>query len=157
MRPSRLKLNPGGYSVRTMLFGFSFQYVRDDVFAETPDRFELARNVFDWWQYDMNPGCCYADAEAPAAYSLAQNFPNPFNPSTTIRFDMKEKGLVTLKIFDVSGRLVRTLADEVRDAGAYSVIWDGRNNLGADASSGIYFYKMETVGFLATKKLVLLR
>ena len=154
---SSSQLNADGYSVRTMFFGFSFQYVRDDVFAETPDRFELARNVFDWWQYDMNPGCCYTDAEVPAAYKLSQNFPNPFNPSTTIRFDMKERGLVTLKIFDVSGRLVRTLADEVRDAGAYSAVWDGRNNGGSEVASGIYFYKMETAGFQATKKLVLLR
>ena len=154
---SSSQLNAGGYNVRTMFFGFSFQYVRDDVFTETPDRFELARNVFDWWQYGMNPGCCYTDAEAPSAFRLAQNYPNPFNPMTTIRFDMKEKGLVTLKIYDVSGRLVRTLADGVRDAGAYSIPWDGRNNIGSEVASGIYFYKMETAGFLATKKLVLLR
>jgi hypothetical protein len=151
------QLNPGGYSVRTMFFGFSFQYVRDDVFTAPPDRFELARNVFDWWQYEMNPGCCYADTDAPSAYRLSQNFPNPFNPSTAIRFDMKEKGLVTIRVYNVAGQLVRTLADGVRDAGAYTILWDGRNNLGADASSGIYFYKMETAGFLATKKLVLLR
>jgi thiol-disulfide isomerase/thioredoxin len=143
--------------VNTMWFGFSFQYIRDDVFASVPDQFEIARDVFDWWQYAMSPGCCYVDAEAPAAFKLAQNYPNPFNPSTTIRFGMKAKGLVTVKIYDVAGRLVRTLVNEVRDAGAYSAVWDGRNNLGAHVASGIYFYKMETKGFSATKKLVLLR
>ena len=52
---------------------------------------------------------------------------------------------------------MRTVVDEVRDAGSHAAIWDGRNNLGADAASGIYFYKMEAAGFGATKKLVLLR
>ena len=150
-------LNPAGYSVNTMWFGFSFMYIRDDVFAEPTDRFEIARNVFDWFQYAMNPGCCYADADPPAAYKLSQNYPNPFNPMTTIRYDMKDKGLVTVRIYDVAGRLVRTLVDEVKDAGAYSAIWDGRNNIGAVVASGIYFYKMETAGFQATKKLVMLR
>jgi hypothetical protein len=149
--------NPGGFAVNTMWFGFSFQYIRDDVFASVPDQFEIARDVFDWWQYAMSPGCCYVDAEAPAAFKLAQNYPNPFNPSTTIRFGMKAKGLVTVKIYDVAGRLVRTLVSEVKEAGAYSAVWDGRNNLGAHVASGIYFYKMEAKGFGATKKLVLLR
>ncbi|MCX5754178.1 MAG: T9SS type A sorting domain-containing protein, partial [Candidatus Krumholzibacteria bacterium] len=63
----------------------------------------------------------------------------------------------TIRIYDVTGRLVRTLVDEVKDAGAHSIPWDGRNNVGADVASGMYFYKMETVRFLATKKLVLLR
>ena len=59
---------------------------------------------------------------------------------------MKEKGLVTVKIYDVAGRLVRTLVNEVKDAGAYSAVWDGRNNGGVGVASGIYFYKMETCG-----------
>ncbi len=70
---------------------------------------------------------------------------------------MKEKGLVTVRIYDVAGHLVRTLVNETKDAGAYSAIWDGRNNIGADTASGIYFYKMETSAFSATKKLVMLR
>jgi flagellar hook assembly protein FlgD len=70
---------------------------------------------------------------------------------------MKAKGLVTVKIYDVAGRLVRTLVNEVKDAGAYAAVWDGRNNGGAAVASGIYFYKMETAGFNATKKLVMLR
>ncbi len=149
-------LNPSGYNVNTMWFGFSFQYVRDDVLATPADRYELAKNVFAWMQFPVNI-CCNTDAEIPTAFRLAQNFPNPFNPKTTIKFDMKAKGLVTIRIYDVAGRLVRTLADEVRDAGAYSAVWDGRNNIGSEVASGIYFYKMETAGFQAAKKLVLLR
>jgi hypothetical protein len=154
------QLNDGGYDVRTMWFGFSFMYIRDAVNNLPPIRVHLAHDVFTWMAVGCNmPGCDerLTPAVVPAAYRLAQNFPNPFNPVTTIKFDMKEKGLVTLKIYDVAGRLVRTLADDVRDAGAYSIVWDGRNNSGAEIASGIYFYKMETTGFLATKKLVLLR
>jgi len=149
------QLNPGGYNVNTMWFGFSWQYVRDDVRQTPIDRFEIAHDVLQYFGNICN--CDITQSMIPKAYALAQNFPNPFNPSTTIRFDMKEKGLVTVKIYDVAGRLVRTLVNEVKDAGAYSAVWNGRNNGGAAVASGIYFYKMETAGFSATKKLVLLR
>jgi flagellar hook assembly protein FlgD len=96
-------------------------------------------------------------AATPKSYNLAQNFPNPFNPSTSIRLDMKERGVVTLKIYNVAGELVRTLVNGVKDAGAYSLAWDGRNDSGSNVASGIYFYQMETKGFSETKKMVLLR
>jgi hypothetical protein len=151
-------LNPAGFNVNTMWFGFSMQYSRDDVLSLPIDRFEIAENVFAWMQFITNPCCIgYADAEVPSAYKLSQNFPNPFNPTTTIKFDMKEKGPVTLKVYNVAGQLVRTLVDDVRDAAAYSIAWDGRNNIGSDVASGIYFYKMETNGFSETRKMVLLR
>jgi hypothetical protein len=151
-------LNPAGYAVRTMWFGFSMQYLRDDVFSAPIDRFEIAKNVFDWMQFVTNPCCIgYADAEIPGAYKLSQNFPNPFNPVTTIKFDMKERGPVTLRVYNVAGHLVRTLVDDVRDAAAYSIPWDGRNNIGSEVASGIYFYKMETKVFSETRKMVLLR
>jgi hypothetical protein len=149
--------NSAGYSVRTMWFGFSFQFIRDDRVITPIDRFEIAADVFSWMQFYHNPCCCCTGTEAPSAYRLAQNFPNPFNPSTTIRYDMKEKGLVRIKIYNVAGELVRTLVDEMKNAGAYSIAWDGRNNAGSGVASGIYFYKMETRAFSQTKKMVVLR
>ncbi len=154
------QLNAGGYFARTMWFGFGFQYVRDAAMEDIPIRVHLAHDVFTWMAVGCNqPGCDekLTPAGAPKAYALAQNYPNPFNPMTTIKYDMKAKGLVTVKIYDVAGRLVRTLVNEVKDAGAYSAVWDGRNNGGSSVASGIYFYKMETAGFGATKKLVMLR
>jgi hypothetical protein len=154
------QLNPGGFAVNTMWFGFSLMYVRDDMISAPIDRFEIAKDVFAWMQFPTNI-CCgqppYVDADVPAAYRLAQNFPNPFNPVTTIKFDMKEKGNVTLRIYNVAGELVRTLVDDVRDAGAYAIEWDGRNNGGSNVATGVYFYKMETNGFNETKKMVMLR
>jgi hypothetical protein len=138
-----------------MWFGFSWQYVRDDVRVAPIDRFEIAHDVLNFMQVPGNVDI--TQSAIPKAYRLAQNYPNPFNPSTTIKYDMKDKGLVTVRIYDVAGRLVRTLVNETKDAGAYSAVWDGRNNIGADVASGIYFYKMDTAGFVATKKLVLLR
>jgi flagellar hook assembly protein FlgD len=70
---------------------------------------------------------------------------------------MKEKGLVTVRIYDVSGRLVRTLFSGVKDAGRYSLAWNGANDRGAEVASGIYFYKMEANGFNLTRKMVMLR
>jgi hypothetical protein len=145
--------NSGGYDVKTLWFGFSFQFIRDDAQENTIDRVHIAADVFRWMQYPVE----VSHAETPAAYRLNQNFPNPFNPTTSIRFDMKVKGLMTIKIYNVSGQRVRTLMDGVQDAGSHVITWDGKNSLGADVGSGIYFYKMETKGFSATKKMVLLR
>ncbi len=149
-------LNTGGFDVRTLWFGFSYQYVRDDVSITPLDRFHIARDVFAWMQYYV-PYASVLDENVPRAYKLSQNFPNPFNPRTSIEFDMKEKGLVTVRVYNVAGQLVRSLIDGVKDAGAYSVTWDGTNNLGVEVGSGIYFSKMETREYSATKKLVLLR
>ena len=88
---------------------------------------------------------------------LEQNFPNPFNPSTTIEFGLREKGHVSLAIYDVAGHLVRILIDEERDAGAYKASWDGKNNIGSAIASGIYFYRLIVGDFVQTRKMVLLR
>jgi hypothetical protein len=151
------RTNGAGALARAMWFGFSWMTIRDNVWGAPIDRNEIYRDVTRGWLHGSLIGPDITGADAPKAYRLAQNYPNPFNPSTTIKYDMKAKGLVTVKIYDVAGRLVRTLVDDVKDTGAYSAVWDGGNNTGTTVASGIYFYKMETAGFSATKKLVLLR
>jgi len=93
----------------------------------------------------------------PSTYSLYQNYPNPFNPSTKIEYQLPTSGLVQLKIYDVLGREVRTLADELQQAGTYRVEWDGRDNSGREAVSGVYFYQLRTRSYVKTNKMVLLR
>jgi hypothetical protein len=85
--------------------------------------------------------------------------PNPFNPETTIRYELKERGHVSLAIYDVAGKLVRTLVDEVKMplAGGYSATWDGRTNSGKPVASGVYFYRLLTKTFVETRKIVLLK
>jgi hypothetical protein len=89
--------------------------------------------------------------------SLHQNVPNPFNPSTAIRYSIAERVRVTIRIYDVAGRLVRTLANEDRSPNVYTVVWDGANDAGQSVSSGIYFYRITAGSFVQTKKMVLLK
>ena len=80
------------------------------------------------------------------------NYPNPFNPTTIIRYQMPEAGNVTLKIYDILGREVKTLVDEFKDKGSYNVIFDGSN-----LASGIYIYTLNVNNFTMTKKLLLMK
>ncbi len=96
--------------------------------------------------------------ETPAArFALHQNLPNPFNPSTRVAFELGEPCRTTLFVYDVSGKLVRTLIDETLPAGAHDVEWDGRDGAGRRCASGIYFYRLRAGSFAETKKMVLLR
>ncbi len=94
----------------------------------------------------------------PARYELYQNVPNPFNPTTLIRYDVPPGGArVTLRVFDVSGKVVKTLADGVESAGQKSAQWDGRNESGNQVSTGVYFCRLTAGSFVETKKMVLLK
>ncbi len=90
-------------------------------------------------------------------FALAQNYPNPFNPSTRINFTIAEASHVSLKIFDVSGRMVRTLVDENLASNKYEVVWDGKDNRGRAVTSGIYFYRLSAGRATVTKKMIMLR
>ncbi|UCH82787.1 MAG: T9SS type A sorting domain-containing protein, partial [Candidatus Latescibacterota bacterium] len=94
----------------------------------------------------------------PGRFALYQNSPNPFNPSTVIRYDVPSgSGNVSLVVYDVNGRLVRTLKDAVETPGEKTVTWDGRDNAGEHVSSGVYFYRLVTPGYSETHKMVLIR
>ncbi len=93
----------------------------------------------------------------PSEFALYQNYPNPFNPSTIIRFDLPYKTMVTLKVFDVLGRPIRTLIQKELSAGAYSVKWDGRNAQGDRVGTGIYFYHLQAGSFVKTMKMMLVK
>ena len=93
----------------------------------------------------------------PRVFELGANRPNPFNPVTSISYEIGAPGRVGLTIHDISGRLVRTLVSGNRNAGRHEVIWDGTDNRGADVASGVYLYRMRSGDFADTKKLVLLR
>jgi len=94
---------------------------------------------------------------APAAYRSYDAYPNPFNPSCRIRFDMPEGARVSLRVFDVSGAPVRTLVDGWRGPGVHGETWDGRADDGSALPSGIYFYSLKAGEFAATRKMLLLR
>lgn len=90
--------------------------------------------------------------------TLAQNYPNPFNPTTTIDYEVTVASRVELGIYDVSGRLVRTLVNRAAEPGNYTVDWDGRDNAGATRVSGVYFYRLKVDGVMTdTLRMVLLK
>jgi hypothetical protein len=93
----------------------------------------------------------------PEATYLAQNFPNPFNPVTRIAFGLYKPGIISLKVYDVAGRLVREIVKGELPAGRYERVWDGNDAEGSAVSSGIYFYRLEAGTFTQTRKMVLLR
>ncbi len=88
---------------------------------------------------------------------LHPNHPNPFNPATTIRYEIPSRGHVRLAVYDVRGRHVRTLVDATRDAGAGTAFWDGRDAGGASVATGVYVYRIETPDGSQARKMVLLK
>ena len=93
----------------------------------------------------------------PDEFALHQNYPNPFNPITTINYDLPQQTYVNLMIYDILGREVVKLVSEETPAGYQSVIWNTRNQFGTPVSAGIYFYQIQTKGFVKTRKMVLLK
>jgi subtilisin family serine protease len=93
----------------------------------------------------------------PTEYALRPNFPNPFNPSTVIRFQLPVDAAVSLKVYNLLGQEVRTLVSGAQTAGFKKVVWDGRNNGGQSVSSGIYVYRLQAPGFVKSRKMMLLK
>ena len=93
----------------------------------------------------------------PSVLSLRANHPNPFNPRTTIHFELPHSGAVDLAVFDVAGRRVATLASGAMEPGRYDVAWEGRDDSGLPVSGGLYFYRLVADGKTLTKKMVMLK
>jgi flagellar hook assembly protein FlgD len=88
---------------------------------------------------------------------LSQNHPNPFNPETEISYSLPEETWVTIKVYNISGQLVKTLVDDVKPAGKHTVTWNGTNQSNSRVATGVYFYRMETERFQKTVKMVLVK
>jgi hypothetical protein len=101
--------------------------------------------------------------DLPATYELSQNYPNPFNPTTRIEFALPEESTIRLKVYNILGQEIATLANEQRPAGYFVAEWNATNNFGNKVSSGVYFYKMEASSvsggnsFQSLKKMLILK
>ena len=93
----------------------------------------------------------------PETYALHQNYPNPFNPETNIDYDLADESMVSLKVYDMKGILVKTLLSEKQSSGYKTVKWDGTSDFGQKVSAGLYLYRIQTEGFTTTKKMALLK
>jgi hypothetical protein len=152
--------SPGGFTNRTLFNPFSYFEVWDAGFG-VGDGYSYARRMVgdvltNLCGFEAN-GSPDAAGEVPASFALKGNFPNPFNPKTTIRFALAANEHVHLSVYDLGGRLVKTLVDEPMTADNHEVVWDGKDNSGARVASGVYFYKLVAGDFNATEKMVMLK
>ncbi len=106
---------------------------------------------------ELDPEATGLEMAKVTTFDLVQNYPNPFNPYTRINYQIPVDCNVSLRIYDVSGRLVRTLVDDHKNRGRHTIIWDGRDATGRQLASGIYFYRIQAGTFVETKRMVLLR
>lgn len=97
------------------------------------------------------------DGKVPSRTTLLGAVPNPFNPSTTLSYEMADAGHVRLNVYDTAGRLVAVLVDEHHDAGSHQVNWDGRDSSGRMSSAGVYLYRLEAGGYVETKRMTLVK
>jgi hypothetical protein len=88
----------------------------------------------------------------PQAFSLSPNYPNPFNSSTTLRYSLPVQSSATIDIYDILGRKIQTLAEGIKPAGNYQIVWEAR-----DIPSGAYFYRLTTGEFSQTRKMILVK
>ncbi len=108
-------------------------------------------------QLELNGDLTAVDGDTPAAFGLVGAMPNPFNPMTTLRFVLAEPARATLAIYDVQGRLVRTLVDSVLPAGQSETRWNGQDNQGQGVASGTYFARLTAGTQTSVKTLTLVR
>lgn len=110
--------------------------------------------VFSRDNMKLELGSLKAGENLPESFALYQNYPNPFNPSTSIKFSLPERSQVKLTVYDILGRKVAVLADDMYDAGEFTAIWDSEES---GASSGVYFYRFEAGNFEESKKMILVK
>jgi hypothetical protein len=163
---------PGMSIVKFVEGGLQTDYSRDyytegDIMANIPGLDEAVAGFRIFYRCAVDPtyDCPIEDepnkSDTPRSadtFSLRQNAPNPFNPSTEISFVVPEGGAnVSLRIYDVTGKLVKTLVDGHEPAGTRAVSWHGKNDQGRPVASGVYYYQMTGPAFSEKKKMVLLK
>jgi len=163
------EINNSGFNVERMITtGNTWEkigYVQGHGTVNTPTNYSFEdRNLqtgkykYRLKQVDVNGNFEYfalngeVEIGVPKKFDLSQNYPNPFNPVTKINFDLPENGLVNLRLYDMLGREVATLVNEVRTAGYYTVNFDA-----SKLSSGIYFYRMNAGKFSSIKKMAVIK
>jgi hypothetical protein len=109
------------------------------------------------WYAELTPTDVADKPELPGDFVLAQNFPNPFNPTTSIEFTLPSRQQVSLEVYNTLGQWVRTLVSDFKSAGRHSVTWNGTDDAGRAVSSGVYFYRLSTESFTTSRKMLLLK
>jgi len=141
-----IELQSGTYDVTATLAGYDTEVIEgievEEALATTGIDFTLVTGVGN---------------DIIAATKLNSNYPNPFNPVTKISYSVKEPSNVTMEIYNIRGQLVKSLVNEVKETGNYTISWNGIDNSNKSVSSGVYFYKMKTQNYNSTKKMILMK
>jgi hypothetical protein len=149
--------NLAGDTARFFLAGFGYDFARDDDATGPPDYVVHIWEILRWFNNELGA----PTGIDPVAFEnrLDGNYPNPFNPTTTIDYSIASPGHVTLKIYNAAGQLLRTLVDreQTPQPGGYSEVWNGASDDGSPAASGVYFYRLTAKDFSQTRKMVLIR
>jgi len=137
---------------RVVMFSFGWEGIEDREIRQA-----VLVKILNWLQdIQTSVGSNLTDGSSPATYKLSQNYPNPFNPTTTIQFDVPQTSHVTIKIYNILGKEIKTLINRDINAGSYEVIWNGKDKLNQPVASGMYFYQMTGGEFRMTRKMILL-
>jgi len=122
--------------------------------ADTYAQDTLIRNILEWFGA---VGVKEVTSPAVNTYFLGQNVPNPTSSTTSISYTLPKSSHVSLKIYDITGRLVKMLVDQKVDAGKHIVCWDTKDNAGLMVAPGVYFYKLNVANHTASKKIIVMR
>jgi len=152
-----LNIMASGSRAISMPVDLMFVYTDPDAAGnDLPGRAQLLRDVL--WYFGVAGDPLNVSSVLPGITFQTSNYPNPFNPRTTIKYSMPTAGHLKLSIYNVRGQLVRTMIDGNRPAGAdQTIVWDGTNNQGGGVSSGIYFYEARTGGEVKVRKMALVK
>jgi hypothetical protein len=170
-KPAGVAYTHGTAGYQTVTLGFGMEFMMDGVYNAgganyTPegyyhtglnDRLDLMQNIMDFFSQTA-VGEPTGVVDGGVRNALSQAYPNPFNPVTKIAYSVVEAGTVTIEVYNVAGKVVRTLLDTELDAGtAGHVIWDGTDNAGDRCGSGVYFYRITAPGFESSRKMLMLK
>ena len=156
---SNAVIGPENFTGDGILAEFTFTALEDAAVTSDMLRIAEATLVNSTFKKDTVVMLNFTSVEAdlPVEFALNQNYPNPFNPLTTISFAIPEQGNMNLKVYDILGRHVTTLASGSYAPGNYSIIWDATDDSGNIVSAGLYFYRIQAGKFRATKRMMLLK
>ncbi|MCP4290500.1 MAG: T9SS type A sorting domain-containing protein [bacterium] len=156
---SAATLNETGTGDKIISVPYDFSYIYTDidnpVSGGVATRTRMLEQVLTYFGFDTS---LLVPSNVPVAEKFAiSNYPNPFNPTTKIQFNMPKDGHLSLKVYNVRGELVRTLIDEARLAGSDHIMWDGKSDQGSSVSSGVYFYEARTGKEVSVNKMALVK
>jgi len=118
----------------------------------------ITTSITQFGIYQVQSGPHYTiENNIPITFDLCQNFPNPFNPNTNIKYQIPKSAYVSLKVYNVKGELVRTLVEDNQEAAYYNINWNGTDEIGKSVPSGVYFYSLQTNDYNFTRKMLLLK